>query len=48
MAVKDPRSKSKRRKPWSKLSAAYRKRLLAKKKGVYKAYGSRKPKGKEK
>jgi len=46
MAVKDPRSKSKRRKPWSKLSAAYRKRLLAKKKGVYKAYGSRKPKGK--
>jgi len=46
MAVKDPRPKTKRRKPWSKLSETYRKRLLAKTKGVYKAYGKRKPKGK--
>jgi len=46
MAVKDPRPKSKRRKAWTKLSAAYRQRLLAKSRGVYKAYGSRKPKGK--
>lgn len=45
MAVKDPRPKNKRRKPWSKLSETYKKRLLAKVRGVYKAYGKRKPKG---
>lgn len=43
--MKDPRPASKRRKAWTKLSASYRKRLLAKAKGVYKAYGKRKPKG---
>jgi len=45
MAVKDPRPKNKRRKPWSKLSETYKKRLLAKVRGVYKAYGKKKPKG---
>lgn len=37
---------AKRRKPLNKLSKAYRQRLIAKTKGVFKAYGSRKPKGK--
>ncbi len=45
MAFKDPRPKGKRRKPWTRLSPTYRKRLLAQKRGVYKAYGKRKPKG---
>ena len=43
--MRDPRPAGKRRKPWSKLSPTYRKRLLAKRKGVYKAYGKAKPKG---
>lgn len=46
MADRDPRPKNKRRKPWNRLSKKYKQRLLAKYRGVYKAYGSRKPKGK--
>lgn len=45
MAVKDPRPKDRRRKPWSKLSESYKKRLISISKGVYKAYGKKKPKG---
>lgn len=44
--MKDPRPAGKRRKAWTKLSASYRKKLIAKSRGAYKAYGKRKPKGK--
>lgn len=38
---------ARKKKPLSKLSPAYKARKIAKTKGVYKAYGKKKPKGKK-